>query len=184
MKKTIILYYSKSGNNRFIAEKLSKDLGSELVEIKPKINNFFLLILLSGLKIPSGFKKLSIDIKNYDRVILLSPIWIGSLLSPIRCFIKKHKDNINDFTFISVCGSGSEDKDGKYGYENIFKEVKNYFSTKKIQCFEISTKSLNETSQSPKDLPIISENFFKGEILSRYNEILEMIKENGKNKFY
>jgi len=176
MKKTIVLYFSKTGNNRFVAEKLSKDLGTELIEIKPKLNNFFLLILMSGLKMPSSFKKLSIDIKNYDRVILLSPIWIGSLLSPVRGFIKKYKENINDFTFISICGSGSEDKDGKYGYENIFKEVKNYFSTKNIQCFEISTKILNKTSQSPKDLPIISEDNFKCEIKERYNEILKILK--------
>ena len=176
MKKTIILYYSKSGNNRFVAEKLSKDLGSDLIEIKPKFDNFFLLIILSGLKIPSGIKKLTIDIKNYNRVILFSPIWIGNLLSPVRFFIKKYRDSINDFTFISVCGSGSEDKDGKYGYENIFKEVKNYFSTKKIQCFEISTKSLNKNKESSKDLPIISGELFSGEILSRYNEILEILK--------
>ena len=176
MKKTIVLYFSKTGNNRFVAEKLSKDLGTELMEIKPKLNNFFLLIIMSGLKIPSGFKKLSIDIKNYDRVILISPIWIGSLLSPARAFIKKYKDSINDFTFISVCGSGSEDKDGKYGYENIFKEVKNYFSTNKIQCFEISTKSLNINKESSKDLPIISEDNFNGEIKERYDEIVKILK--------
>lgn len=177
MKKTIIIYFTKTGNNRFIAEKLSKDLDADLTELIPKLNNFFLLLILSGLKIPSSIKTLSLDIKKYERVILISPIWIGSLISPIRGFVKKYKDSIKDLVFITVCGSGSEDKDGKYGYENIFKEVQKYFPSRKTSCYEISTKSLNKNNQSSKALPIISENVFNNEIKDRYDEIVEILKK-------
>jgi flavodoxin len=34
MKKTIVLYYSKTGNNEFIAKKLAKEIQADLEQIE------------------------------------------------------------------------------------------------------------------------------------------------------
>jgi len=47
MKKYLILFYSKTGNSKFIAEKLSIALDGDLKEIKPVINNLLVLFLFS-----------------------------------------------------------------------------------------------------------------------------------------
>ncbi|MCR4422627.1 MAG: flavodoxin domain-containing protein [Exilispira sp.] len=177
MKKTLILYFSRTGNNKFIAEKLSQTLESDIEAIKPKIKSFLLLILSSLFKLGIGIKPLTYDVKNYERIILLSPIWMGKLLSPIRGIIKKYGDEIKEIVFITVCGSGIEDKDGKFGYETVFKEIKNILPSKEIKCFEISTTLLTKIGNPQTySLPLVSEKDFTGAFKSRFDEIVETLK--------
>lgn len=55
MKKTIVYYYSKKGNNRFLAEKITDELKCEIEEICPRLNVFPLM--LTGLT--CGIRKLN-----------------------------------------------------------------------------------------------------------------------------
>ena len=58
MKKYLILYYSKTGNNRFLAEKLAKELDNcSLREITPKLNVMPIILLMSRFKINVGTTK-------------------------------------------------------------------------------------------------------------------------------
>ena len=175
MQKTLIIYYSRTGNNKFIAEKLGKDLNSEVISIETKSNNLLLLIFATVAKANTGIIQFSKPLENYERIILLAPIWMGSLISPIRGFLNKYKNNIKDFTFITVCGGDVEDKDTKFGYEKVFKEVNKYFSNKRISCYAISTKSLSR-SENSKEEPIISEELFTDQIKKRYDEVLKLLK--------
>lgn len=176
MKKTLIVYYSKTGNNKFVAEKFSKLIEADLEEIKTVGNNLLLLYIFSWLKISTKIKPLTTDLKEYERVILFSPIWFGSLISPIRGFVKKSKDDIKEFLFITVCGGGEEDKDTKFGYEGVFKEMRGLFPGKEIDCYEISTKGVISENLSSSGQPILSEEVFKGKIRERFDEIVEIIK--------
>ncbi|MBK8643525.1 MAG: flavodoxin family protein [Saprospiraceae bacterium] len=59
MKKYLILYYSKTNNSKFIAERLSKELNCEVEMIKPIINNIGFLFLLSliNISVPINISK-------------------------------------------------------------------------------------------------------------------------------
>jgi len=50
MKKYLVLYYSKTGNSKFFAEKTAQKLGADIESIKPVINNTLLLVMFSMLK--------------------------------------------------------------------------------------------------------------------------------------
>ncbi|MBK8403440.1 MAG: flavodoxin family protein [Saprospiraceae bacterium] len=52
MKKYLILYYSKTNNSKFIAERLSKELNCEMEMIESMIHNLGLLFFISLLNIP------------------------------------------------------------------------------------------------------------------------------------
>ncbi len=58
---------------------------------------------------------------------------------------------MREIVFITVCGSGVEDKDGKFGYEGVFREIRSLLPSKNSSCYEISTKDLNESTASQVD---------------------------------
>ena len=88
--KTLVVYYSHTGNNRFLAERLARDMKGDIEEIKPRLNVFFFLIFSSFLHITFGIKDLEHDIASYDKVLLVGPIWMGNLITPLRSFVKKY----------------------------------------------------------------------------------------------
>jgi len=86
MKKAIVVYYSRKGSNKYLAEKIAKTLNIESEEIKPRLNIFLLFLM----NIHLGIKPLKNKIYEYDEVILCGPIWMGKLIPPLNSFIKKY----------------------------------------------------------------------------------------------
>ncbi len=176
MKKTLVAYYSRTGNNKYIAEKFSQSLECDIESIIPKSKSFFSLMISSLFKVAININDLKSDLKNYERVILIGPIWVGTLVAPLRGFIKKYKEKINDLIFITACGSDVESKDDKFGYEKVFSEAKRLFSPKNISCYAISLKELFDKSSSINNQVIFDE-VFTGKIKDRFDEIISKLKE-------
>ena len=128
--KTIVVYYSNKGSNKYLAEKISKSLSCEIEEIKPWLNVFFLFLININL----GIRPLKHKIKEYDRVILCGPIWMGKFIPPLRSFIKKYFNQIDKLVFVTCCGSTYAKKDEKFGHGLVFKEVENRLKKKCIFC--------------------------------------------------
>jgi len=122
--KSIVVYYSNTGNNKYLAEKIANDKEFNLYEISPRVKSSFGLILSSLLKISFGIHDTSKNIKDYDAVILCGPIWMGQLISPLSDFLKKYKDDIKKLYFITCCGSGEDTKDTKFGFTKVFEKIK------------------------------------------------------------
>ncbi len=71
-----------------------------------------------------GIKPIKTNLKEYDKVILCGPIWMGKLIPPLRSFINKYIDSINKLVFVTCCGSTYEKKDEKFRSTVLFsKEV-------------------------------------------------------------
>ena len=88
---TLVVYYSKTGNAKKVAEIVINELGgcdrAELVfDEKAKT--------IEGAVDPSGF----------ERVILLSPIWAFSLAEPMKLYLNEYGKSINSYTLIVTCG--------------------------------------------------------------------------------
>jgi menaquinone-dependent protoporphyrinogen IX oxidase len=128
--KTIVVYYSRKGSNRYLAEKIAKRLNCDMEKIRPRLNVFILFLM----KINFGNWRLKHRIKVYDRVILCGPIWMGSLIPPLRSFITRYFKSINQLVFVTCCGSSDEKKDEKFGHGFVFKEVESLLQGKCILC--------------------------------------------------
>ncbi len=59
--KTIVVYYSNTGSNEFLAYKIKESLGAQIEELKPRINAQILLMLGLGL----GLKKIKHKISDF-----------------------------------------------------------------------------------------------------------------------
>jgi flavodoxin len=89
MKSYLILFYSKTGNSKFIAGKLSQELVCDSKEITPLFNNLLILYFFSLIRINIPTNISTADIRKYNDIIIIGPIWGGLLISPLRTLIKK-----------------------------------------------------------------------------------------------
>ncbi len=135
MKNTLVVYYSNTGSNAYLAEKLAEELNADLEELKPQTNKVPWLMALSVMKLPAGLKPLSLNLDRYDRIILTGPIWMGQLISPLRGFIKKYRNHLSDFQFVTCCGSDDEHKNEKFGYAKVFDRVKKLTHMPNMDCY-------------------------------------------------
>jgi flavodoxin len=111
--KTLIVYYSFSGNNNFLAQELQKRLDCDIykiVELKPRNSLDIFLDLIFKRK--PKIEKSDFDLQQYDRAILIAPIWAGKIATPLRSFIELEQDNFKEYSFITVC-TGPDGQDAK-----------------------------------------------------------------------
>ena len=94
--KTLILYYSRTGNTRVACEALQKELDCEILEIKDMKNRaggwgFFTSAIGSLFGTHTKIDPAHIDLTPYNVVIISSPIWAGKLSTAIRTFIAENR---------------------------------------------------------------------------------------------
>lgn len=113
MKDTLILYYSLSGNTRFTAEKLQKELDCDIEEIilqKEFKYKGFWAMFFGGMqavrKSKPEIKLLNKDVKLYKNIIIGTPVWAGTFTPAIRTLLAKYDfSEKNIFLFASFGGS-------------------------------------------------------------------------------
>lgn len=175
MKKTIVVYYSRKGSNKYLAEKISKSLSCEIEAIRPWLNIFTLFLL----NIHLGIRPLKHNIKEYDKVILCGPIWMGKFIPPLRSFVTKYSDSIHKLIFVTCCGSTYAKKDEKFGHGLVFNEVENILKDKCVFCqaFPIELvmpEGKKEDTDAFMKTHLNDENF-KGEIVEKFEDFIQKV---------
>ena len=94
-EKTLILYYSLTGNTRAGCEALQKELDATIVEIKDLRKRsgkwgFFKTAIGSLFGRHTKIEPEKIDFTGYQHIILGSPIWTGKLSMAIRTVIGRN----------------------------------------------------------------------------------------------
>lgn len=173
--KTIVVYYSNKGSNKYLAGKISKELSCEMEGIRPRLNIFLLFLM----NIHLGIKPLKHSIKEYDQVILCGPIWMGKFIPPLRSFVKKYNTQISKLIFVTCCGSIDAKKDEKFGHGLVFKEVESILKDKCILCqaFPIGLV-LPDDKKEDNDAFMkthLNDENFKGEIQIKFDYFISQI---------
>lgn len=88
--KTLIVYYSKSGNTRKVAKKAQAILSCDLDEIQYDQNSHTVASTLNP--------------ADYERVILMCPIWGFRLPEPMTLYLRRQKANIKLYRLAVTCG--------------------------------------------------------------------------------
>jgi hypothetical protein len=109
--KTLIVFYSFSGNNKVLAGYLQKKSGADLQEIvELKHRTGFTILLDILFKRTPKIAPPNISWSQYDQVLFLAPIWAGRIASPLKAFLELAKDHLQQYSFISLCGTDSNKK--------------------------------------------------------------------------
>jgi len=114
MKKILIVYYSRTGMTKKIAESLGGRLGADLEEIISVKNRSGVLgYLLSGkeaarkeaAQIQPAFRNAA----DYDLVIIGTPVWGWNISSPMRAYLQQNIGKLRKLALFCTMG-GSGDK--------------------------------------------------------------------------
>jgi flavodoxin len=93
--KTLVIYYTRTGNAKFIAETIAAELGADIEEVIDLKNRQGKLSFISAGRDAMRAKETEIaqtkrTPTNYDLIIIGQPIWAGSPTPAIRTYLNKN----------------------------------------------------------------------------------------------
>ncbi|AEP28823.1 flavodoxin family protein [Brumicola nitratireducens] len=145
--KTMIVYYSLSGNTKklgdFLATKLSAD--KTQIEERSKNTNFFTMLRLMYqvlLNKPSKIRSFGANPSQYDLIILGTPVWMTRLSSPVRAFINQEKSHFKKIAFF--CTESSS------GGNAVFKSMSELCGQQPIATLEMTRSDMVDLNNNQK----------------------------------
>ncbi|EKE21314.1 MAG: flavodoxin related protein [uncultured bacterium] len=114
MKKILVVYYSRTQTTKKVAMQLAEKLGADVEEIKDTVDRKGAKgYLISGrdatLRKLTVLEKSEKNLRDYDLVIIGTPIWSWNMSVPVRTYLTDHKSEFPEVTFFCTMG-GSGDK--------------------------------------------------------------------------
>ena len=120
--KTLVVFYSRSGVTRLVAQAIASATGADIEEIRcleaheGPVGYGRSLYEVAFTRLPR-IGELRLDPADYDRVVVGSPVWAGRLASPVTTFLKKHQSSIRSLASFITHG------DPKKSYADVFEFV-------------------------------------------------------------
>jgi flavodoxin len=116
--KTLIVFYSMSGNTKNVAKEIAKISGADTLELHP-IQKYpdkgMKKFLWGGKSAVMGEKPVLqpyiFNADKYDMIIFGSPVWASSFTPPLRTFIDDNReqlDNKRKAAYVCFMGSGGQ----------------------------------------------------------------------------
>ncbi|RLF77290.1 flavodoxin [Thermococci archaeon] len=129
--KTLVVFYSRSGTTKRVAQEVAKALNADIDElIDKKSRKGILGFLRAGYDATRGktteieFEK---DPYDYDLVIVGTPIWNGRVTPAIRTYLLWNREKIKNAAFFSTCagrpGKCLEQMEELWGKKPILRKV-------------------------------------------------------------
>ncbi|MEO0076815.1 MAG: hypothetical protein ABIK19_04045 [candidate division WOR-3 bacterium] len=153
----LIVYYSRTGNTKILAELLAADL-KKLLSDK---NSTVAIEEIKDLKKRTGFwnwliagrdalkKKLTVinspkyQIVNFDMILLGTPIWAGTLSPAIRTYIVQYRDQLKKVAFFTT---------SKFQNLQVFEELKELCRLTPVCYLNITNAELKSLTSAPNKL--------------------------------
>ena len=93
--KSLVIYYSRSGNTKFVAQKIAEKIGADIEEVIDKKNRRGWIGWLTAGRDATQGKETQIEEtrflpNNYDLIVVGTPIWNGRPTPAIRTYARKN----------------------------------------------------------------------------------------------
>ena len=114
--KSLVLYYSKTGNTKYLAETIAKEIDAELYQFERnkeiKAEAGFMLYFKGGFqsmtKQKSKIKPIKVNFDDYDLIFLGSPVWAWNVHPAIRGLLKEYSFKNKKFALFCSCADSGE----------------------------------------------------------------------------
>jgi flavodoxin len=113
-KKILIVFYSRSGTTRRVAETIAAELRCDVEEIsdrKSRAGFFGIMrsVIEAARQRPAPIAPTRLNPSSYDLVVVGTPVWAWSVSSPVRTYLMEHGPNLPQVAFFCTLGNrGSE----------------------------------------------------------------------------
>lgn len=178
--KSLVVYYSHTGSNRYLAERIARELNADIEAIRPRSNVHPFLLLSSWTGVSWGIKALKHDVSAYDQVIFCGPVWTGKFISPLKSFCKRYSDQMDEIHFATCCGSTDQMRDDKFGYGGVFQKVRKALGKSDMICEAFPIPMVLPEEDRENDELImktrLSDDNFVGEIKERFDGFIRKVR--------
>ena len=136
--KTAIVYYSMSGNTKYVAEKIADGIKSsgevDIIRIEPVkaypdkgAKKFFWGGKSAVMGETPALQPYKFDIEKYDRIIFGTPVWASTFVPPLRTFINDNPDVKGKKLAVFTCFSGG-------GADKAIDKMRTYIGVEKFEA--------------------------------------------------
>ena len=113
MKDTLVVHYSLSGTTARLAAEIATALDADTAAIEDAVERKgpfrFLRAVLETVACGLPTIRSAFSVADYPLVILGTPVWAGSMASPMRSFLVSHQRQLHQVAyFCTMAGSGSQ----------------------------------------------------------------------------
>ena len=139
--KTLLVYYSRTGNTRTIADAISESVDCDIEEIVEKDKRKGIIgYIKSGYQASRGkvnhIEDSKYELSNYDLLIIGTPVWAGKMSVPVRTYLKK---NLNKIPLLACfCTTGGS------GIEKTIEDIGNYVNTTPLTSFGVKSSDIKD----------------------------------------
>jgi menaquinone-dependent protoporphyrinogen IX oxidase len=163
--KILVVYYSRTGKTKGLAHEIASKMNAAIEEILDNKDRSGLKGLEScdedaRNKTMENLAEMKKNPKNYNLVLIGTPIWNGTVSTPVRTFLIKYKDSLPDriaffttgrFTKADPVVKDMEELLGKssiasVGFRSFMGDLFRYKKEKKIRIFVNSIKCQDTTN--------------------------------------
>jgi flavodoxin len=115
LARSLVVFFSRTGSTRLVAEAIARATGAELEELREERSRRGILgWLRSGYegtyRRSSETLPLRHELASFDLVFIGSPTWNRALSSPVRGFLEKYRSALPRVALFATCaGGGAED---------------------------------------------------------------------------
>lgn len=111
--KTAIVYYSMSGNTKYVADKIAEKIDADIIRIEPVTaypdkgaKKFFWGGKSAVMGETPALQPYEFSAEKYDSIILGTPVWASNFAPPIRSFLKENQGIQGKKLAVFTCFSG------------------------------------------------------------------------------
>lgn len=113
LRKTLVVFYSKTGTTKRVAEEIAKNMRCDIEEIIDKKKRTGIIGFIIGgrdamKKIPTEIEEVRYDPEKYDLVIVGSPVWAGNIAPAIRSYLQKFNGKFHSVAFFCTMGKNGD----------------------------------------------------------------------------
>jgi len=115
VQRTQVVYFSRTGYTRRIAEEIAAACGADVDPIKEPRDRWGIWGYFRSAR--EALKKRLVDIEPptvapsaYDLLIIGTPVWAGNVCSPVRSYIAAHKAELKRVAFFCTQAGSDADK--------------------------------------------------------------------------
>jgi len=145
--RALYVYYSRSGTTKKAAEMFARRTNAKSEEIKDGmdrkgISGYFKSAKEAFRKEIIPIEPMKLDPSQYEIVVIGSPIWAGTISSPVRSYLEKNKGKFKRVGFFCTMNGSENDKAAR--------EVEMIVGKKLAVKTELNARDIKEGTISPR----------------------------------
>lgn len=144
--KTLVVYYSRTGITKKVAEFISENLNcdcEEIIDTKDRkgIKRYFIAGKDAATKQITEIKEPAKNSSLYDLIIIGTPVWAFTMAPAIRTYITRYKDNLKNVAFFCTQGGS--------GGKQTLKDMQSLCGKRPMASLELIARTVIKDTYKP-----------------------------------